>query len=73
MPEVITLIGENVRKYRESKGLTQQGLADLAGLHRNYILSIEKSDRNLSVLTLEKIATALDIDIRRLFDEDVQY
>jgi transcriptional regulator with XRE-family HTH domain len=71
MPKVLFLISENLRKYRESKGLTQLELAELAGLHRNYIASIEKGDRNLSILTLEKIARALNIDMRKLFDETI--
>lgn len=65
-------ISKNVRAYRESKALTQQALAELSGLHRNYIVSVEKGDRNLTVITLSKIANALDIDIKRLFDEEVQ-
>ena len=72
MPKLLITISENVRRYRESKGLTQQELADLANLHRNYILSIEKGDRNLSILTLEKIAKALNIEPRKLFDEKIQ-
>lgn len=72
MNNVLEVVSNNVRNYRESKGLTQQELADLASLHRNYITSVEKGDRNLTVATLSKIASALNIDIHRLFDEEIQ-
>lgn len=70
--EVLDVISQNVKRYRESKAMTQQELADAAGLHRNYILSVEKGDRNLTVSTLDKIAKALNVDIQRFFDEEVQ-
>lgn len=69
MPAILATISENVRKYRESKGLTQVELADLADLHRNYILSVEKGERNISILTLDRIAKALNVEIQRLLDE----
>lgn len=68
MADILSVIAKNVRTYRESKGLTQQELADIAKLHRNYILDIEKGERNLTVITLEKIAAALSINIERLLD-----
>lgn len=72
MENVLEIVSKNVRTYRESKGLTQQELAELSGLHRNYIVSVEKGDRNLTVVTLTKIANALNVEIQRLFDEEVQ-
>lgn len=69
---MLKIVSKNVRTYRESKGLTQQELAELSELHRNYIVSVEKGDRNLTVITLAKIAKALNIEIQRLFDEEVQ-
>ena len=67
-----SIIAKNVRSYRESKGLTQQELADLADLHRNYILEVEKGSRNLTVITLEKIAQALSIKPERLLADEQQ-
>lgn len=72
MEDILERISKNVKIYRESKGLTQQELAELSGLHRNYIASVEKGDRNLTVITLTRIANALNIEIQRLFDEEVQ-
>lgn len=70
MADLLTVIAKNVRTYRESKGLTQQELAHLADLHRNYILDVEKGSRNLTVITLEKIAQALSIEPERLLKDE---
>lgn len=72
MSDVLKVVGNNIKTYRESKGLTQVELADLSELHRNYIVTVEKGERNLSILSLQKIADALKIDIQRLFDEEIQ-
>ena len=72
MSDVLKVVGNNVKNYRESKGLTQAELADEAELHRNYIATVEKGERNLSILSLQKIADALKLDIQRLFDEEIQ-
>jgi XRE family transcriptional regulator, regulator of sulfur utilization len=72
MSDVLKVVGNNIKTYRESKGLTQVELADLSELHRNYIVAVEKGERNLSILSLQKIADALKIDIQRLFDEEIQ-
>lgn len=51
--------GANVRILRQSKGLSQEGLAELAGLHRTYIGSLERGERNVSLLNILRIAVAL--------------
>jgi transcriptional regulator with XRE-family HTH domain len=70
MADLLNIVAKNVRIYRESKGLTQQELADLADLHRNYILEVEKGSRNLTIITLEKIAQALNIQPERLLTNE---
>ena len=72
MSEILKVVGNNIKNYRESKGLTQVELAELADLHRNYIVTVEKGERNLSILSLQKIADALKLNIQRLFDEEIQ-
>jgi transcriptional regulator with XRE-family HTH domain len=53
--------------FRKRAGISQEGLADLAGLHRTYVGGIERSERNVSIDNIEKLAIALKVDIRELF------
>lgn len=61
----------NIKKYRKLARLTQQELADKAGITMNYLSKIEspKMNRGFTIVTLGRIADALEIDIRNLFDE----
>ena len=59
---LIHIFAVNVRKYRTEKGLSQETLADLTGLHRTYISAVERERRNISIDNIEKIASALDVD-----------
>jgi len=63
-------VGFNIRRIREERGLSQEELANLAGLHRAYIGQIERGEKNIGLKNLEKIAKALCIDIRVLVDLD---
>jgi hypothetical protein len=57
-------IGENIRKYRNLKGMTQEALAEASELSVKYISMIEsKKNQNISINNLQKIANALDINI----------
>lgn len=64
-----TIIRKNIRKYRISQNLTQQDLADMTELSREYICDIENSKRgkHLTIAVLGRIAEALNIDIRDFF------
>jgi len=55
------IVAQNIRKLRAEKGLSQEVFAEMCGLHRTYIGSIERTERNVSVDNLEKIASALEI------------
>jgi transcriptional regulator with XRE-family HTH domain len=68
MPHILKIVGDNIRKYREAKNMTQEELAQLSKLHRNYISLIETGQRNLSLRSLEKIAKGLNIKIERLLE-----
>ena len=62
-------IGRTVRRHRESAKLSQEELADRAGLHRTYISLLERGRRNPSVDALGKIAGALGVPASRLLAE----
>jgi transcriptional regulator with XRE-family HTH domain len=63
----LRIIGSNVRALRVERGLSQEQLAELADLHRNYISGIECGERNVSALNICKLADALGADIAALF------
>jgi transcriptional regulator with XRE-family HTH domain len=67
---LVHIFATNVRKYRVEKGLSQEALADLAGLHRTYISAIERERRNISIDNIENIAAALDVDAFMLLKEN---
>ena len=48
---------------RLAKGFSQEALADAAGLHRTYVSSVERCERNITVDNMERLAKALDLDI----------
>jgi transcriptional regulator with XRE-family HTH domain len=52
--------GRSVRERRLAKGLSQEALADLAGLHRTYIGSVERGERNVSLDNIVRLAEALE-------------
>ncbi len=58
--------GERVRNVRSQKGISQEALADKAGLHRTYVSSVERGERNVSLSTVERLATALEISMADL-------
>ena len=65
-------LARNIRAIRAKNGLSQEALADLADLHRTYIGSVERSERNVSLDNVEKLAGALKVDICELLTE-VEY
>lgn len=57
------IFAKNLRKIRLEKALSQEALADLAGLHRTYIGSVERGERNISIDNIERLAKALDCQV----------
>ncbi len=64
-PELV-LIGQHLRALRLERSLTQEALADAAGLHWTYIGQIERGERNLSYKNVLKLARGLDVDVGEL-------
>lgn len=55
-------LGANLRTLRQERGLSQEAMADLLGVHRTYMGGIERGERNLTLKTVERLATTLGID-----------
>jgi len=68
MNNVKQLIGNNIRHYRKIKGFSQEELAERASLHRTYIGSVERGERNISVKNIVSVARALDILPEKLLE-----
>lgn len=64
-----TLFGSRLRELRLARGLSQERLAELANLHRNYVGSIERGERNISLLNIVALARALRIRPAELLEK----
>ncbi len=65
--KLLESFGNNVRARRNELGLSQEELADRAGIHRTYIGDVERGERNLSLANIYKISLALKIPMYTLF------
>jgi transcriptional regulator with XRE-family HTH domain len=64
-----TTLAKNILAFRKEKGLSQEELADRCGLHRTYIGSVERSERNVTLSTLETIAHTLEVSVPTLLTD----
>lgn len=64
---ILQKFGETVRKKRMELNLSQEKLAERAGLHRTYIGMIERAEKNITLTNIAKVATALNVEIKSLF------
>lgn len=64
------MFGEKVRELRKKQGLSQEQLSFKANLHRTYIGMIERAEKNITLVNIEKIANALEVDIHTLLHFD---
>ncbi len=66
---VLSQLGATVRTLRRQEGLSQEALAELAGLDRTYVGSIERGERNVSLLNLARLAAALETSLPELLTD----
>lgn len=60
------VVGQNLKRYREKAGLSQEQLGFEAGLHRTYVSGVERGVRNPTVVVLEKLAEPLSLEVWQL-------
>ena len=60
--------GRKVRMERERQHLSQEKLGQMAGVHRTYVGMIERGEKNITLLNIEKIGSALDLSLKQLMD-----
>jgi ribosome-binding protein aMBF1 (putative translation factor) len=65
--QILRELGSKVRRFRVEKGLSQEELGEKSRLHRTYIGSIERSERNVSLINIQRIAKALGVPVCMLF------
>lgn len=65
---ILERFGQNVQKIRKERNISQEKLAELAGLHRTYIGMIERAEKNITLCNIEKVAKALNVKISELVD-----
>lgn len=66
---LLAAFGRAVRHIRQRRGLSQEGLAEVAGIHRTYVGDVERGLRNISLLNIDRLARALDTDLAGLMGE----
>ncbi|WP_438349457.1 helix-turn-helix domain-containing protein [Paenibacillus sp. FA6] len=65
--EILKLVGARIRVLRKERGMSQESLGEKGGFHFSYIGQIERGEKNVALLNLDKIANALDVNVAQLF------
>jgi len=68
MKDIAMVVGERIQAYRRNAGLTQASLAEKAELHPTYIGQLERGEKNATLVTIEKVAGALNLPLEILFE-----
>jgi transcriptional regulator with XRE-family HTH domain len=68
-PRLREAFATRLRELRLARGLSQEKLAELCGLHRTYVGSVERAERNVSIDNIERLAGALGVPVRDLFGD----
>ena len=67
--EILIKFGLRVKQLRKEKNLSQEELSFRANLHRTYIGMIERAEKNITLINIEKIAIALNVNVKELFND----
>lgn len=70
--ELVKILSDNLRRLRLEHGLSQEALAERCGLHRTYIGSIERGERNATLGSIEVIANSLNVSVPLLLSKDTE-
>jgi transcriptional regulator with XRE-family HTH domain len=73
MSEILVNVGKRIREIRKSRGLSQTALAEKCGFTFSYIGGVERAEKNISLLNLEKIAKGLGVGVHQFFMYSYQY
>ena len=68
--ELRQILASNIRAYRKSRRISQEEFAETCGLHRTYVGSVERGERNVTLSTLETFASVLDVSIPKLLTKN---
>ena len=69
MGEIAKAIGQRIRNYRTKAGFSQEKLAELSGCHPTYIGQLERGEKNATIESIDKIATAMNVPMSTLFEQ----
>ena len=67
--QLVRILSDNIRSLRRERGLSQEKLSELCGLHRTYVGSVERGERNVTLSSLEAFSNALGVSVPQLLTE----
>lgn len=68
--DIVKVFGDNVKRYRQTLGISQEAFAEKCGFHRTYISAIECYRRSISLENIQRISNALEVETYKLFLEE---
>lgn len=69
-PDILVNLGQKIRDRRREIGVSQEEFAELVGVHRTYVGMIERGEKNITLLNVEKFAKALNLSISELLKSE---
>jgi transcriptional regulator with XRE-family HTH domain len=69
LSDTLVRFGNQLRSVRKKNGISQEKLAEIAGLHRTYVSSVERGERNISLLNIVRLAEALGVSTKTLIPQ----